>query len=772
MALFSFFLTRLLKRQSLHVNQSTNSNSKTDTAFLSLGILLVLVCITPMLNDVHGLTTAKNCSGCVNNTNTQVLTIFNFQTETNPFLAGNATFIVTPNPYAHTTNATDYLDLTTWFNFVVSDNAQFDSDPMPGIIELVGVNNGTYSVMQIKGTTGFGTAVYPAASDEIMGTTGFSYMTQTFINFTTTTSTIVEPPLISDAIYDKLKNTGGAKINGVAISSKEDLPPAKIVTSSQKLTADPPNHVVFTQTFSTSVTPSTLFNTLGIPTYSPPTDTSSGTSTSFIPPVYVAPVASNGGNFIMTPVMDTIVPGSNIVIRANNVNQGGDHPMLEAIDLPINTQGTNVGISVKVHNSIPSGSPSIPSGFAAVYLDFQTTGDIDFSNPNTYTQDPTIRFTLAKVGSACPTGVTLYLQQGSSWNSVASTLSPVSTGAHTCTYSQTVDHFSSYLVGTSTTTVHTHGDNSHSSSHSGSHDSSHDGHSGHSHASLAEHEPGDHPYEHAILEITKQLTIYEIQYSLETGTAQIIIGTAGPLDDIEVQVHARKTGLFTAKLAKINPFELFNKQSHGDMNKYIFEFPIDPSETYFRISVDDAEYTLAQTVNISGIKGKIVPWYAEASESSEHLDHNSSSPSTNPAEYSTKFDGGTKTVSYNDVQFPIKYDMAGAISGITVDETSKSVTFLLSGVSGGAATIQIPRTLIDATGDGFVVLVTASPEEQIEYRVISSTTDNYTLQMELPEGATSLTIIGTAVVPEFGFLAPLVLSLAIIPIVLSRRFRF
>jgi predicted secreted protein with PEFG-CTERM motif len=144
----------------------------------------------------------------------------------------------------------------------------------------------------------------------------------------------------------------------------------------------------------------------------------------------------------------------------------------------------------------------------------------------------------------------------------------------------------------------------------------------------------------------------------------------------------------------------------------------------------------------------------------------------NPTEYSTKFDGGTKTVSYNDVQFPIKYDMAGAISGITVDESSKSVTFLLSGVSGGAATIQIPRTLIDATGDGFVVLVTASPEEQIEYRVISSTTDNYTLQMELPEDATSLTIVGTAVVPEFGFLASLVLSLAIIPIVLSRRFRF
>ena len=769
MAFFSLFLISLLGEQSLHDTQHARSNwTKIDILFLGLGFLLILTCTIPIPYEAHGLTTAKNCSGCINNTNTQVLTIFNFQTEANPFLGGNATFIVTPNPYAHTTNATDYLDLTTWFNFVVSDNDKFDSDPMSGIIELVGVNNGTYSVMQIKGTAGFGTAVYPAASDEILGTTGFSYVTQTFVNFTTTTSTTVEPPLISDTLYDKLKNTGGAKINGVAISSKNDLPPAKIVTISQKLTITPPDHVVFTQTFSTSATPSTLISTLGIPTYSPPTDTSSGASTVFIPPVYVAPVASNGGNFILTPVMDTIVPGSNIVIRADKVSQGGDHPMLESIELPMNTQGNNVGISVKVDDAIPSGSPSIPSGFAKIYLDFQTSGDIDFSNSAVYAEDPTIRFTLEKVGSDCPTGVTLYLQQGSSWSTVGSSLSPSSTGSHTCTYSKTVDHFSSYLVGTGNTSVHTHGDSSHSS-HSGSHSSeSHSEHSGHSHTSLVEHESQEHPHEHAILEITKQLIIYEIQYSLETGTAQIIIGTAGSLDDIEVQVHARKTGLYTAKPIKINPFALFNQQSHGDLNKYVFEFPLDPNETYFRVSVDDVKYTLAQTVNISGIKGKIVPWYAEASESSDHLDHDSQ---TNTAEYSTKFDGGTKTVSYNDVQFPIKYEMAGAISGISVDEASKSVTFLLSEVSGGDALIQIPRSLIDATGDNFIVLVTASPQEQIEYQIISSTADHYTLQMDLPEGASSLTIVGTAVVPEFGFLAPLILSLAIIPL-LARRFRF
>ena len=771
MALFSFFLIRLFEQQLLCGNQGARSNSpKIDTRFLELGVLLSLVCLSPALNEAHGLTTAKNCSGCVNNTNTQILTIFNFQTEANPFLGGNTTFIITPNPYAHATNATDYLDLTTWFNFVVSDNDQLDSDPMPGIIELVGVNNGTYSVMQIKGTAGFGTAAYPAASDEIMGTTGFSYVTQTFVNFTTTTSATIEPPLISDTLYDKLKNTGGAKINGVAISSKNDLPPAKVVIASQKLTATPPDHVVFTQTFSTSTTPSTLISTLGIPTYSPPTDTSSGSSTSFIPPVYVAPVSSNGGNFILTPVMDTIVPGSNIVIRADKVSQGGDHPMLESIELPMNTQGSNVGISVKVDDAIPSGSPSVPSGFAKIYLDFQTSGDIDFSNSAVYTEKPTIRLTLEKVGSDCPTDVTLYLQQGSSWSTVGSNLSATSTGTHTCTYSKTVDHFSSYLVGTGNTDAgHGHGSSSHSSSHDSSHTASH---TGHTHATT-DHEmdpmPGDHPYEHAIMEITKTLMIYEIQYSLETGSAQIIIGTTGSVGDIEVQAHTRAGGLVTAKPTKINPFELFNKQSIGDLNKYVFEIPLNPNETYFRISVDDSQYTLAQTVAIDGLRGKIIPWYANVSQVSDHSGHSTSESTINPAEYAVKFDGGVKTVSYNDVQFPIKYEMAGSISGITVDEPSKSVTFLLGEVVGGMATIQVPRDLVDAAGNNFVVFVTASPQEQIEYELVSSTSDYYTLQMNLPEGASSLTIVGTAVVPEFGLLAPLILSLAIIPIVLARK---
>jgi hypothetical protein len=178
------------------------------------------------------------------------------------------------------------------------------------------------------------------------------------------------------------------------------------------------------------------------------------------------------------------------------------------------------------------------------------------------------------------------------------------------------------------------------------------------------------------MEITKTLTIYEIQYSLEMGSAHIIVGTTGPVDDLEVQTHTRTDGLVIAKLAKINPFEIFNKQSINDMNRYVFEIPLNPNETYFRVSVDDLQYTLTQTVTISGIKGKVIPWYAKVSEADfDHLKHSMSDATINPAEYEVKFDGGTKNVSYNEMQFPIKYEMACAITGIQVDESAKPVTF-------------------------------------------------------------------------------------------------
>jgi predicted secreted protein with PEFG-CTERM motif len=703
-----------------------------------------------------------NCHGCLNNTSKQVLTIFNFQTEDSPFLAGNATFLVMPNPYAHTTNATDYLDLITWFNFVVTDDGKFDNDPTPGIIELVGVNNGTYSIMQIKGNPGFGMAPHPEASDEILGTTGFSYVTQTFVNFTATTLTTIEPPHIDDMTFNNLKNKG-ARIKGVQISSTNDLPPAVMVNRGQKLTSTPPDHLVFTTNFAPNTTPDTIFTALSIPTYAVPKDAVDSGSLFFVPPVFVAP-ATGGGKFLMTPILEEVSLGTNIVLRFDEVDQGAKHALVEAIELPMNAQGTNIGVSLMVDTSNPSGVP-IPSGNVQIYLNFEEAGDIDFSDPTAYSDNPTIHFNLEKDGISCPDGVVVYLLDSGHWHEVTPgpTRNPSGDTTHICAYSIDVEHFSSYLVGSDSVGGHGHNVGHTSGSHE-QHSTPHSSHSSHAHVA-GEH--GEHASGYYI--ITKDLNIFEIQYDLNNAVAKILIGTTGNIHDVEVQIYSVMGGKRMAHLVKEQQAQLF-RFDDKTMKKYLFEVPLDPNEVFFRVSVEDRNYNLNQSVKIDGLVGRVIPWFANIYENATHGEHNDEHESNiSETGFEIKFDGGKKIVSYNGIEFLIKYEMAGAITGIEVNEESRTVSFLLDSVAGGELLLQVPRSLVNAIDDNFVVMVSTSPPTEIAYEVTSSTPDYYTLRVTLPKGATNLTIIGSSVVPEFGLMALLVLSLAIIPLVYVRK---
>ncbi len=734
-------------------------SSKKIIVISSLVIFINVCVIFPLANAE---TTTQNCSGCLNNTSTQVIIIFNFQTEDNPFLAGNATFLITPNPYAHTTNATDYLDLTTWFNFVVSDGDKFDSDPTAGIIELIGINNGTYSIMQIKSSPGFGMSTEHSASDEILGTAGFAYVTNTFVNFTGNDVHTIEPPNISDQTLDKLTTQGGAKINGVAMASANDLPPAKLVNMDQRRTVTPPDPIVFTTTFAGNTSPSTLFTTLGIPTYAAPKDTTTTGNTSFMPPLFVAST-TGGGNFIMSPIIDEITPGSNVVLRFDQIDQGTTHQLLDTIDLSLNTQATNVGISVQMDTSNPSGIP-IPTGNVALFLDVETNGNVDLSDPNIYSSNPVLHFNLEKSGSSCPTGVTVYLEDGGHWHEVAPSATLDSVDTHTCAYSIEVEHFSSYLIGTGSSGGHDHTDST-----------SHDSHSTASHShSTHTHAIGHEGHESAITQITRDLNIFEIEYDLSQGIARITVGSTGSLDDLEVQVYSDMGGFRMA--------ERINMQQTGlvsdGMKRYVFEVSLESNETFFRVSVEDSRYNLNQSIKIEGQSGKIIPSFANIHDSMEHedIEHDSMTPAGYESgnqipEYEVKFNGDKKTVNYKDNEFTITYEMMGGITGVEIDEDSKSAKFLLDYVAGGDLLLQVPRSLVDVDNDRFTVLLEASPERQIDYEIVSSTVDYYTLKVNLPADAKTLIIIGTKVVPEFGMFSILVLvvSIASIMIILKTQ---
>jgi predicted secreted protein with PEFG-CTERM motif len=718
----------------------------------SMFVFSAIICLLFVYMPETNAETIQNCFGCMNNTKTQILTIFNFQTEDKPFLAGNATFLIQPNPYAHTTNSTDFLDLTTWFNFIVTDNGKFDSDPMPGVIELVGVNNGTYSIMQIKGTPGFGTAVHPESSDDIFGTTGFSYITQTLVNFGTSgTKKIIEAPIISETALNNMI-AHGAKVNGITISNGNDLPHALLINKIQRLSETPPAPVIFSTSFAQNTLPNSILSTLNIPTYAAPKGIGISEDASFIPPMFVAPI-SGGGKFIMPPIIDEISPGLNVVLRFDLVDPNNHGSSIKAIELPMNTHGTNTGIVIKVDTSNPTGVP-IPSGNVALFLSFETTGDLNFSDPNSYSDKPTIHFNVEKSGTACPTGIVLYILQSGHWHAVepGPTRNPSGDTFHTCAYYAQVDHFSSYLVGSGSVIGHDH-DSEHDS-HSQDH-ATHLSHAGHSHGSEGH---GIHSAYHII---TKDLNIFEIQYDLNLAKAKIIVGTTSKIDDIQVIIYSKEGGVRSAYLAKDQPF--LGKIFQQNMKKYVFEVPLHPKETFFRVSVADKQYGLNQSVMIQGSTGIIIPWFANLHEAHENGDGMKHAKHTDHTEtgFEIKFSGSKKTFTYKGVDFTIMYEMAGTITGMQVDEESKSVTFLTEHVSGGQLILQIPRSLADAIDGNFVIFATASPRAHLDYQVIGSTAEYHTLKMQIPKGMNSLTIVGASVVPEFGTITMLVLVSAL-----------
>jgi predicted secreted protein with PEFG-CTERM motif len=725
-------------------------------------VFSAIICLLFVYMPETDAETIQNCFGCMNNTKTQILTIFNFQTEDKPFLSGNATFLIQPNPYAHTTNSTDFLDLTTWFNFIVTDNGKFDSDPMPGVIELVGVNNGTYSIMQIKGTPGFGAAIHPESSDDIFGTTGFSYITQMLVNFGTSgTKKIIEAPIISDTALNNMI-VHGAKVNGITISNGNDLPPALLINKIQRLSETPPAPVIFSTSFAQNTLPNAILSTLSIPTYAAPKGIGISEDASFIPPMFVAPILG-GGKFIMPPIIDEIGTGLNVVLRFDLVDPNNHGSSIKAIELPMNTHGTNTGIVIKVDTSNPTGVP-IPSGNVALFLSFETTGDLNFSDPNSYSDKPTIHFNVEKSGTACPTGIVLYILQSGHWHPIepGPTRNPSGDTSHTCAYNAQVDHFSSYLVGSNSVIGHDHGshdpDHTTHSSHVG-----HGGHGGHSHGS---ENHGTHSAYHII---TKDLNIFEIQYDLNLATAKIIVGTTSKTDDIQVIIYSKEGGVRSAYLAKDQPF--VGKIFQQNMKKYVFEVPLHPKETFFRVSVADKHYGLNQSVMIRGTTGTIIPWFAnlhEAHENGNVMNHVGHADHTETG-FELKFNGAKKTLTYNGMDFTIMYEMAGTITGMQIDEESKSVTFLTEHVSGGQLIIQIPRSLVDAIDDNFVIFATASPKSHLNYQVIGSTAEYYTLKMQIPQDSSSITVVGARVVPEFGAIMMFVLASALAATLLKAK---
>ena len=106
---------------------------------------------------------------------------------------------------------------------------------------------------------------------------------------------------------------------------------------------------------------------------------------------------------------------------------------------------------------------------------------------------------------------------------------------------------------------------------------------------------------------------------------------------------------------------------------------------------------------------------------------------------------------------------------MTVNEEENTLSLYFDNVIEDKLTLRLPRALVDAENNNFLVMVTASPERMIDYEIISSDELFFTMQLDVPSNTSQVSIIGTRVIPEFGTMVMMILTVSIISIIAVTR---
>jgi predicted secreted protein with PEFG-CTERM motif len=106
------------------------------------------------------------------------------------------------------------------------------------------------------------------------------------------------------------------------------------------------------------------------------------------------------------------------------------------------------------------------------------------------------------------------------------------------------------------------------------------------------------------------------------------------------------------------------------------------------------------------------------------------------------------------------------VTKATVSSETTSIVLMVDAANDGAITLTIPRNVLDSqSNDGdspFVVLV---DEEEADATEVASDSTSRTLEITVPVGASTVEIVGTFAVPEFGTMAAIILAVAIVSII-------
>lgn len=131
------------------------------------------------------------------------------------------------------------------------------------------------------------------------------------------------------------------------------------------------------------------------------------------------------------------------------------------------------------------------------------------------------------------------------------------------------------------------------------------------------------------------------------------------------------------------------------------------------------------------------------------------------------------TIPVDGTNFAVKYSITnGKVTGIKVDPQAKSLVVSLQTSGNGVLTVILPRGLIDSTMNGtdtkFVVMTGG---QEIEFKDVNTTPTDRTLSIPFTNGTTQIEIFGTFVIPEFGPIVGMIITISIIgAMMISRRF--
>lgn len=133
-------------------------------------------------------------------------------------------------------------------------------------------------------------------------------------------------------------------------------------------------------------------------------------------------------------------------------------------------------------------------------------------------------------------------------------------------------------------------------------------------------------------------------------------------------------------------------------------------------------------------------------------------------------DAETANVLIGGQDYVIEYTISGGtLTQLTADTATQTLMASISSTSDGNLTVWLPTEVIDAEDEFSVFIDDESGNVVVDE--LDPTTDARVLQIEFENGAEEIEIVGTSMVPEFGTIAILLASIAIVgAVVATTRF--